>query len=122
MKNQNGKYGQMLSIKVPDGKGQYAAFPNLQQPAPGVFSALAYMGAKISLKKGKKSLIWSVGVATAGAGEHPFKAVLKYWDNPTPPATSTATAIDGAALLRLSGPHSLKHLDGPAHRRGRRRF
>jgi hypothetical protein len=91
VKKSKGKYGQVLSIKVPDGKGEYAAFPNIQQPAPGVYSALVDLGAKISLKKGKKSLISSVGCK---GGKHPFKAVLTYSDNPTPPASRTAETTD----------------------------
>ena len=87
VKKARGKYGSRLSIKVPDGKGEYAAFPNIQQPAPGVYSALVDLQATIGLKKGKRALIASTGCK--GKKNH-FKSVLTYADNPTPPAARTA--------------------------------
>ncbi len=87
VKKASGKYGSRISIKVPDGKGEYAQFPNIQQPAPGVYSALVDLSANIYLKKGSKSLLSSTGCS---GGRYPFQAVLRYSDNPTPPAKRTA--------------------------------
>lgn len=87
VKKASGKYGSRLSIKVPDGKGEYAAFPNIQQPAPGVYSALVDLQATLSLKKGKNVLIGSTGCKRR---KHPFRTVLTYAPNPTPPASRTA--------------------------------
>jgi hypothetical protein len=83
----SGKYGTKIAIKVPDGKGEYAQFPNIQQPVPGVYSALGDLSANIYLKKGKKSLLTSTGCK---GGKYDFKAVLRYSDNPTPPGKRTA--------------------------------
>jgi hypothetical protein len=88
VKKASGKYGTRISIKVPDGKGEYAQFPNIQQPAPGVYSALVDLSANIYLKKGSKSLFMSTGCT---GGKYPFKATLRYSDNPTPPAKRTAS-------------------------------
>ncbi len=88
VKKASGKYGSRLSIKVPDGKGEYAAFPNIQQPAPGVYSALVDLQATISAKKGKNVLVGSTGCK---GKKNPFKTTLKYSDNPTPPAARTAS-------------------------------
>ena len=88
IKTASGKYGTRISIKVPDGKGEYAQFPNIQQPAPGVYSALQDLSANIYLKKGSKSLLSSTGCS---GRKYPFKATLRYSDNPTPPAKRTAS-------------------------------
>ncbi len=88
IKKASGKYGTRISIKVPDGKGEYAQFPNIQQPAPGVYSALQDLSANIYLKKGSKSLLSSTG---CNDKKYPFKATLRYSDNPTPPAKRTAS-------------------------------
>jgi hypothetical protein len=85
----SGKYGTKIAIKVPDGKGEYAQFPNIQQPVPNVYSALVDLSANIYLKKGTKSLLSSVGCK---GGKYPFKAVLRYSDNPTPPGKRTASS------------------------------
>lgn len=87
VKNASGKYGKRISIKVPDGKGEYAQFPNIQQPAPGVYSALVDLSANIYLKKGSKSLLSTTGCS---GGKYPFQAVLRYSDNPVAPAKRTA--------------------------------
>jgi hypothetical protein len=87
VKKASGKYGSRLSIKVPDGQGEYANFPNIQQPAPGVYSALVDLQATITLKKGNNVLIGSTGCK---GGKHPFKTRLTYSNNPTPPAARTA--------------------------------
>lgn len=88
VKKASGKYGSRLSIKVPDGKGEYARFPNIQQPAPGVYSALVDLQATIGLKKGKKALIGSTGCKRK---KNPFKTTLTYSDNPLPPAARKAS-------------------------------
>jgi hypothetical protein len=87
VKKASGKYGSRLSIKVPDGKGEYAAFPNIQQPVAGTYSALVDLQATIGLKKGKRVLIGATGCKSR---KHQFKSVLTYADNPTPPASRTA--------------------------------
>lgn len=87
VKNASGKYSARISIKVPDGEGEYAQFPNIQQPAPGVYSALQDLSANIYLKKGSKSLLSSTGCS---GGKYPFQAVLRYSDNPIPPTKRTA--------------------------------
>ena len=84
-----GKYGTRISIKVPDGKGEYAAFPNIQQPVPGVYSALVNLRANIYLRKGAKSLLSSTGCSR---GKYGFKATLKYSDNPIEPAKRSASS------------------------------
>jgi hypothetical protein len=88
VKKASGKYGSRLSIKVPDGEGEYARFPNIQMPAPGTYSALVDLQATIGLKKGKNVLIGSTGCK---AKKNPFKSTLTYSNNPNPPAARTAS-------------------------------
>ena len=81
-----GKYGQQLSISIPG---------DLQQPAPGVFSALTDI--VVSLKgtagKGKKKhgIFESVGCT---GGLYDFQTELTYAPNPNPPAVSESEAPD----------------------------
>jgi hypothetical protein len=61
--------------------------PELQQPAPGLFSAIVNLHTVISLKKGKHSLVTSTGCS----GGHKITVTETFVPNPTPPAASTAT-------------------------------
>lgn len=81
-----GKYGQQLTIKIPE---------DLQQPATGVYSALTDI--ETSLKgttgKGKKKhgLFESRGCT---GGLYDFQTELTYVPNPNPPAVSESEAPD----------------------------
>jgi hypothetical protein len=77
----SGKYGQKLTVKIT---------PELQQPVPGTYTALDDIQAKISLKRGKNSLISFTGCPSGK--KHNFAANLAYVPNPTPPAATTANA------------------------------
>jgi hypothetical protein len=61
--------------------------PELQQPAPGTFSALSEIIATIKAKKGKNHLISSTGCK---GGKHKIDVEVAYVPNPTPPVASTA--------------------------------
>ena len=61
--------------------------PDLQQPAPGVYSALNELAATIKAKKGKNSLISSVGCK---GGKHTIGVEVAYVANPNPPAAASA--------------------------------
>lgn len=89
----SGKFGSKMTIRIPDGTKMEGntVEPNLQQPVPGIYSALKDLSATLTLKKGKKYLISTVGCKS---GKQPFKATLTYAPNPLPPAKPTATATD----------------------------
>lgn len=70
--------------------------PNLQQPVPGLYSAIVDLKTTISLKKGKHSLITSSGCKGGG---HKVGVTETFVPNPTPPAATTATA-SGTASCR----------------------
>jgi hypothetical protein len=78
-------YAQKLTINIA---------PNLQQPAPGVFSSLQRLKTSIGLQDGKNRLISLTDCPKAR--EHQYQLRLTFVPNPTPPATSTATAVKGA--------------------------
>lgn len=61
--------------------------PDLQQPAPQVYSALNELGATINKKKGKNSLISSVGCKSK---KHTIGVEVGYAPNPNPPAAASA--------------------------------
>jgi hypothetical protein len=67
--------------------------PELQQPAPGLFSAIVNLHTVISLKSGKHSLITS---SKCSGGGHKIKVTETFVNNPTPPAAPTATATGTA--------------------------
>jgi hypothetical protein len=73
-----------------------AITPELQQPVPGVFSAIVDLKTTISLRKGKKSLFTSTG-CTGGA--HKITVTETFVPNPTQPASNSATAT-GVAPCR----------------------
>ena len=82
-------YAQKLTIDIA---------PNLQQPATNVYSSLQRLETSIGLKSGKHMLMALTDCPKAR--ENQFQLRLTFVPNPTPPANSTATAIDGA---RCSG-------------------
>lgn len=82
-------YGQKLTIDIAG---------NLQQPAPNVFSSLQRLETSVALKSGARKLVSVTDCPKAR--EHQFQLRLTFVPNPTPPTTTTATALDGA---RCSG-------------------
>jgi hypothetical protein len=76
--------GQKLTINIPE---------NLQQPAPGVYSALQEIKNSLGLKSGKNALVKSVGCAKK---KHNIGVKITYVPNPTPPAASTASDTSSA--------------------------
>lgn len=76
--------GQKLTINIPG---------NLQQPAPGVYSALQQIKNSLSLKSGKHALVTSVGCAKK---KHKIGVKISYVPNPTPPAASSASDSSNA--------------------------
>jgi hypothetical protein len=71
--------GQKLTINIPG---------NLQQPAPGVYSALQQIKNSLGLKSGKNALITSIGCASKA---HKIGVKISYVPNPNPPAASSAS-------------------------------
>jgi hypothetical protein len=82
-------YGQKLFIRIAE---------NLQQPATNVYSSLQRLETSIGLKSGRRMLVALKDCPPAR--ENQFQLRLTFVPNPTPPASSSATAIDGA---RCSG-------------------
>lgn len=78
-------YAQKLVIAIP---------ANLQQPAPGVFSALVQIKSSLGLKSGKNALLSSIGCPKAR--EHQIGVTITYVDNPNPPAKRSVSSADGA--------------------------
>jgi hypothetical protein len=70
---------------------------NLQQPVPGLFSAIVDLKTTISLQKGKHSLITSTGCKGGG---HTIKVTESFVPNPTPPAATSATATGKASCRK----------------------
>jgi len=81
----NKVYGQKLTINIPK---------NLQQPAPGAYSALVQIKNSLGLKSGDHALITSIGCPKVR--EHPIGVKVFYVPNPNPPAASSASSADGA--------------------------
>jgi hypothetical protein len=79
-------YGQKITISIPK---------NLQQPAPGVYSALVQIKNSLGLKSGKHALVKSIGCPKAR--EHQIGVKITYVDNPNPPAKRSVSSADGAA-------------------------
>ena len=76
--------GQKLTINIPS---------NLQQPAPGTYSALVSITSSLGLKSGKHSLVKSIG---CNKKQHKLGVAITYVDNPLPPAKRTVSDTDGA--------------------------
>ena len=79
------------------GRSQTITIPaNLQQPAPGVYSAIQDLHTVISLRKGKHSLVSSSGCS----GGHKITVTETFVNNPTPPAAPSATQTGIAACKK----------------------
>lgn len=78
----------VLHGKIKGRKMTIVITPQLQQPVPGVFSALNDLGTTISKKKGKNSLISSTGCRSK---KHTIGVTVGYVPNPNPPAASSAS-------------------------------
>jgi len=82
----------VLHGKISGRKITIAITPELQQPAPGVYSALNGLTTTISKKKGSNSLISSVGCKSK---KHTIGVAVGYAANPNPPAAASAsTKVD----------------------------
>ena len=76
--------GKKLTITITD---------ELQQPAPGTFSALLDLTTTLSKKKGSKALISSVGCKSK---KHAIGVAIGFVPNPNPPAATSASATADA--------------------------
>jgi len=65
-----------------------AITPDVQQPAPGLYSALVDLTSTLSMKKGKNYLISSTGCS---GGKHKVPVTVGYAPNPVAPAAPTAS-------------------------------
>ena len=79
----------VLHGKISGSKLTIPITPELQQPAPGTFSALLDLSTELSKKKGSKSLISSVGCKSK---KHAIGVSIGFAPNPTPPAQSSASS------------------------------
>ena len=79
----------VLHGKISGSKLTIPITPELQQPAPGTFSALLDLSTDLSKKKGSKALISSVGCKSK---KHTIGVSIGYVPNPTPPAQSSASS------------------------------
>jgi len=80
----SGKFKQKLVITIP---------PDLQQPAPGLYAALTDLKSTLYNKKGKNSLISSVGCKKK---KHTFGSKLTFAPNPAAPPQPTASGTSTA--------------------------
>jgi hypothetical protein len=71
--------------------------PNLQQPVPGLYTAIVDLKTTLSLRKGKHSLITSSGCS---GGKHKIGVTETFIPNPTPPAATSATASGSATCKK----------------------
>ena len=78
----------VLHGKISGKKLTIAITPELQQPAPGTFSALLDLTTELSKKKGTKALISSVGCKSK---KHKVSVTVGYAPNPTAPAQPSAS-------------------------------
>lgn len=85
----NGGVKALLHGKISGKKMTIAINPELQQPAPGAYSALSDLTTTLSAKKGKNNLLVSTGCS---GGAHKVGVQLTYVPNPTPPTQTTASA------------------------------
>jgi hypothetical protein len=79
-------YGQKLTINIAE---------NLQQPAPGTYSALQSLETSISLKKGTNKLMKLIDCPSSRKLQYQLQ--LTFVPNPTPPAKRTVKSTDAAA-------------------------
>jgi hypothetical protein len=71
--------GSKLTIGIP---------ANVQQPIPGLYSALVDLSTTLKMTKGKNTLISSVGCS---GGAHKVGVTVGYTPNPNPPAAASAS-------------------------------
>jgi hypothetical protein len=83
----SGSADAVLHGKIKGSSLTIAITPTLQQPVPGVYSALNELAASIKKTKGKNSLISSVGCK---GKKHTIGVEVGYVPNPNPPAASSA--------------------------------
>ena len=83
----------VLHGKISGSKLTIPITPELQQPAPGTFSALLDLSTDLSKKKGSKALISSVGCKSK---KHTIGVSIGYVPNPTPPAQTSASGTASA--------------------------
>jgi hypothetical protein len=84
----SGSAGAVLHGKIKGSTMTISITPQLQQPAPGVFSALSDLSTSIAKKKGKAALVTSNGCK---AKKHTIKVTVGYANNPAPPTKPSAT-------------------------------
>ena len=77
-------YYQRLRIDIPK---------DLQEPSDNVFSALQDLKTSLKLKKGKNSLLTSIGCKSK---KHQLGVVIDYADNPNPPPVPSSAGSDTA--------------------------
>jgi len=80
----SGKFKQKLVITIP---------PDLQQPAPGLYAALTDLKSTIYNKKGKNSLVSSIGCKKK---KHTFGSKLTFAPNPAAPPKPSASGTSTA--------------------------
>lgn len=69
-----------------------AITPDVQQPVPGLYSALVDLSSTLQMKKGKNYLISSTGCS---GGKNKIPVTVGYAPNPTPPtSTSASTTLE----------------------------
>ena len=83
----------VLHGKISGKKLTIAITPELQQPAPGTFSALLDLSTNLGKTKGSKGLLTSVGCKSK---KHSIGVKVDFVPNPTPPAQSSATGTGDA--------------------------
>ena len=83
----------VLHGKISGKKMTIAITPELQQPAPGTYSALLDLTTELSKRKGAKGLITSVGCKSK---KHAVGVKVDYAPNPNPPAQSSASTTADA--------------------------
>jgi len=83
----------VLHGKISGKKMTIAITPELQQPAPGTFSALLDLTTELSKKKGNKGLITSVGCKSK---KHAVGVKVDFVPNPSPPSQSSASGTGDA--------------------------
>jgi hypothetical protein len=83
----------VLHGKISGNKLTIPITAELQQPAPGTFSALLDLTTTLSKKKGTKALISSVGCKSK---KHSIGVSIGYVPNPNPPSQSSASGTADA--------------------------
>ena len=87
-----GKYGQKLTIDIP---------ADLQQPAPGIYSALTDITTTLKGTAGRGSRkhgLWELSACSARKLD--FQTRISYVGNPDPPAAANSTATDSVRCSR----------------------